>query len=42
MGLYTMGHRAKMLGGELHVGPDVYGGTVVQCDVPMPEPHSQS
>jgi two-component system sensor kinase FixL len=37
MGLYTMSHRAKMLGGSLHVGPDVYGGTVVQCTVPMPD-----
>jgi PAS domain S-box-containing protein len=37
MGLYTMGHRAKMLGGRLSVGPDVSGGTVVQCLVPLPD-----
>lgn len=36
MGLYTMSHRAKMLGGRLRLGPDVYGGTVVQCTVPLP------
>ncbi|MFZ4764943.1 MAG: PAS domain-containing sensor histidine kinase [Roseimicrobium sp.] len=34
MGLLTMAHRAKMLGGTLTVAPDEAGGTQVECLVP--------
>lgn len=37
MGLLTMAHRAKMLGGRLTVGPDDMGGTKVDCVVPLPD-----
>lgn len=36
MGLLTMTHRAKMLGGQLAVSPVDIGGTQVLCIVPMP------
>lgn len=36
MGLLTMSHRARMLGGGLNVEQDTYGGTVVLCRVPAP------
>ena len=36
MGLLTMSHRAKMLGGHLTVGPDDTGGTEVRCVAPLP------
>ncbi|CAN5839220.1 hypothetical protein BH11VER1_BH11VER1_35650 [soil metagenome] len=36
MGLLTMTHRAKMLGGRLTVSPVDIGGTQVLCIVPMP------
>ncbi len=36
MGLLTMTHRAKMLGGRLTVSPVDIGGTQVLCMVPMP------
>ncbi len=32
-----MTHRAKMLGGQLKVGPDEFGGTEVLCIVPLAE-----
>jgi len=37
LGLLTMTHRAKMLGGQLRVGPDEFGGTEVLCTVPLAE-----
>ncbi len=36
MGLLTMNHRARMLGGTLSVEPDRFGGTVVCCRAPAP------
>lgn len=36
MGLLTMSHRARMLGGMLAVEHDDFGGTVVRCCVPLP------
>lgn len=36
MGLLTMSHRARMLGGSLTVEPDASGGTFVCCTVPIP------
>lgn len=36
MGLLTMSHRARMLGGVLSVEPDASGGTLVNCTVPIP------
>ena len=36
MGLLTMQHRARMLGGVLSVEHDEFGGTLVQCRVPIP------
>lgn len=42
MGLLTMTHRARMLGGTLSVEPDEFGGTVVQCRVPVPTPQQAS
>lgn len=36
MGLLTMSHRARMVGGNLTVEPDPVKGTIVQCIVPMP------
>ena len=38
MGLLTMNHRARMLGGTLTVEEDGFGGTVVKCSVPVPPP----
>lgn len=38
MGLLTMSHRARMLGGTLSVEEDGFGGTVVRCSVPVPPP----
>lgn len=42
MGLLTMSHRARMLGGTLTVEPDRFGGTVVCCRIPAPTifPHA--
>ena len=37
MGLLTMSHRAKMLGGHLTVVPEEGGGTEVRCVVPLHE-----
>lgn len=34
MGLLTMSHRARMIGGTLTVTPDRFSGTVVQCLAP--------
>lgn len=36
MGLLTMSHRARMVGGNLTVEPDPVRGTIVQCIVPLP------
>ncbi|MEI6533821.1 MAG: PAS domain S-box protein [Verrucomicrobiaceae bacterium] len=36
LGLLTMSHRARMIGGNVTVEPDPYGGTEVQCVIPMP------
>lgn len=36
MGLLTMTHRARMMGGVLSVRHDEYGGTIVKCSVPVP------
>ena len=38
MGLLTMNHRARMMGGTLTVEEDGFGGTVVKCSVPVPPP----
>lgn len=38
MGLLTMSHRARMMGGTLTVEQDGIGGTVVRCSVPVPPP----
>lgn len=38
MGLLTMTHRARMMGGTLSVEPDEFGGTIVRCRVPVPSP----
>ena len=35
MGLLTMSHRARMLGGSLSVEPGKKGGTVVTCIIPL-------
>jgi PAS domain S-box-containing protein len=41
MGLLTMSHRARMIGGTLTVSPDRFGGTIVQCLAPaLPTPAS--
>ena len=37
LGLLTMTHRARMLGGTLTVGPGSFGGTLVECIVPSPD-----
>ncbi len=42
LGLLTMTHRAKMLGGRVTVGPDELGGTEVLCTVPQTEAASKS
>ncbi len=34
MGLLTMSHRARMIGGTLSVNADRFGGTIVQCSAP--------
>ena len=36
MGLLTMNHRARMMGGTLTVEQDDFGGTLVLCQVPVP------
>lgn len=36
MGLLTMTHRARMMGGLLSVEHDDFAGTVVRCSVPVP------
>jgi PAS domain S-box-containing protein len=38
MGLLTMTHRAKMLGGRLNVTPEKPRGTLVKCEVPLYAP----
>jgi signal transduction histidine kinase len=38
MGLLTMSHRARMMGGVLAVEHDDFGGTIVRCQVPVPRP----
>lgn len=38
MGLLTMSHRARMMSGSLTVEQDDFGGTVVKCSVPVPNP----
>ena len=35
MGLLTMSHRARMMGGHLAATPDQFGGTLVHCTVPL-------
>ena len=42
LGLLTMEHRAKMLGGQLEVRSADGGGTVVQCTVPRRDPTNSS
>lgn len=42
MGMLTMAHRAKMLGGVLTVDPDKMGGTQVLCVVPVSEHSSKT
>lgn len=42
MGLLTMTHRARMLGGMLTVEHDEFGGTVVRCHVPVSTAPKQS
>jgi signal transduction histidine kinase len=37
MGLHIMGYRAGIIGGSFHVGPAEGGGTLVRCEVPIPE-----
>jgi signal transduction histidine kinase len=36
MGLLTMSHRARMVGGSLTASSDENGGTLVHCSVPLP------
>ena len=36
MGLLTMSRRARMMGGVLTLRPGDFGGTLVQCSVPVP------
>jgi len=38
MGLLTMSHRARMIGGHLSATPDAFGGTVVRCVVTISTP----
>jgi two-component system sensor kinase FixL len=40
MGLLTMSHRARMVGGSLVANADEHGGTVVHCSVPLPTSNS--
>ena len=35
MGLLTMSHRARMIGGSVTVEPEPFGGTAVTCRVPL-------
>jgi signal transduction histidine kinase len=42
MGLLTMSHRARMIGGTLTLTPDPLGGTIVQCHAPDISPHPTS
>lgn len=42
LGLLTMNHRARMIGGTLTIMPDPLGGTVVQCHAPDLSPSSTS
>lgn len=42
MGLLTMTHRARMLGGMLTVEQDDFGGTIVTCSVPISTVQKQS
>ena len=36
MGLLTMSHRARMVGGSLSATAEEHGGTIVHCSVPLP------
>ena len=38
MGLLTMSHRARMVGGTFAIEHDDFGGTLVRCQVPIPIP----
>lgn len=42
MGLLTMNHRARMMGGVLSVEHDDDGGTFVRCQVPIPSPSTKT
>lgn len=42
MGLLTMSHRARMMGGTLGVDHDESGGTIMRCQVPVPPPPPKS
>jgi PAS domain S-box-containing protein len=42
MGLLTMSHRARMLGGVLTIDPLAGGGTVVRCQVPLTHPQTRA
>ena len=42
MGLLTMSHRARMMGGVLTVEPQAGGGTCVRCLVPHPPPNRRT
>jgi PAS domain S-box-containing protein len=35
MGLKTMSYRARMIGGNLQIGPRAGGGTIVKCGIPI-------
>jgi two-component system sensor kinase FixL len=41
MGLLTMTHRSKMLGGRLHIAPGAHGGTIVTCEAPLHAPQAE-
>jgi two-component system, LuxR family, sensor kinase FixL len=42
MGLLTMSHRARMMGGDLTLAPDDFGGTLVKCVIPIASPASST